>query len=158
MITISTYDENDKDQLKALVIELHQYVKQFDENMPDASQIIDSYFDYLLVQVTQTEGTIHIAKISNQIIGYCVQFGRVLNDEKDEKAYYYSYISDLYVKEDYRNEAVGKSLLEQAELYAKMINVESVRLNAFFENTQAIRFYNKNGYQSRVISLEKNIK
>lgn len=148
----------DLPRVKELVHELHDYVQVYDADMPKADLIIDSYFDYLLKRVEESNGAIHIAEIDNEIVGVCIQFGRVLNDEPDEIKFYYSYISDLIVTENHRNLNIGKHLLLAAEAYAKSLSVESISLSAFCQNEAAIKFYQKNEYQSRVITLRKNIK
>jgi ribosomal protein S18 acetylase RimI-like enzyme len=155
---IRKYSADDLPQIRQLVAELHEYVKPFDKHMPEATDIIEPYFNYLLKRVNETDGTIHVAESNNVLAGCCVQFGRVLNDEPDELPFYYSYITDLVVSENFRNQQIGQQLLNNAVEYANTKNVEHIELSAFYDNTGAVDFYLNNGFKHRVITLRKELK
>tara|TARA_Y100000590_G_scaffold434822_1_gene553545 strand:+ start:432 stop:881 length:450 start_codon:yes stop_codon:yes gene_type:complete len=72
------------------------------------------------VQLYETFGSLHLGKI---IILY-----------------------DLYVKKDYRNIGIAKSLMEKSEDYAKSIGAKSIELSTAKDNFNAQSLYEKIGY------------
>jgi ribosomal protein S18 acetylase RimI-like enzyme len=58
-------------------------------------------------------------------------------------------IHRLAVHPDHQNEGIGKQLIEFAESYAKEKGMESIRLDAFNGNQNAVQFYSGLGYDNR---------
>ncbi|WLR54189.1 GNAT family N-acetyltransferase [Mesobacillus subterraneus] len=57
------------------------------------------------------------------------------------------WISDVYVKQFYRQNGVAKSLIEQSLVEFKHLGYNDVRLNVFSFNEKAIRLYEKLGFK-----------
>ncbi|MBT2640859.1 GNAT family N-acetyltransferase [Bacillus sp. ISL-41] len=57
------------------------------------------------------------------------------------------WISDVYVKKEYRQNGVAKSLIEQSLVEFKHLGYDDVRLNVFSFNEKAIRLYEKLGFK-----------
>lgn len=57
------------------------------------------------------------------------------------------WISDVYVKKDYRQNGVAKSLIEQSLVEFKHLGYDDVRLNVFSFNEKAIHLYEKLGFK-----------
>lgn len=57
------------------------------------------------------------------------------------------WISDVYVKKEFRNQGVARVLLEQSLVEFKHLGYEDVRLNVFTFNEKAIRLYEKLGFK-----------
>ncbi|WP_423409380.1 GNAT family N-acetyltransferase [Heyndrickxia sp. MSNUG] len=57
------------------------------------------------------------------------------------------WISDVYVKTEFRNHGVAEDLLEQSLVEFKHLGYDDVRLNVFCFNEKAIRLYNKIGFK-----------
>ena len=83
----------------------------------------------------------------------------VIEDEDNSNLNYHKtlYIDDLCVDDAYRNQNIGKKLMEYAEEYAKGIDCEYITLNVWDGNDSAYQFYEKMGYQTRKIYMEKKI-
>ncbi len=65
-------------------------------------------------------------------------------------------ISQLIVKEDYRNKNLGKRLLDATEVYAKKKKCHKIGLTTSRLNGRALEFYLRNGYKIEV-ELENDI-
>jgi ribosomal protein S18 acetylase RimI-like enzyme len=57
------------------------------------------------------------------------------------------WISDVYVKKEFRNQGVAKVLIEQSLVEFKHLGYDDVRLNVFTFNEKAIRLYEKLGFK-----------
>ncbi|PKR84184.1 GNAT family N-acetyltransferase [Heyndrickxia camelliae] len=57
------------------------------------------------------------------------------------------WISDVYVKREFRRQEVATQLLEKSLLHFKHLGYSDVRLNVFSFNESAIRLYEKLGFQ-----------
>ncbi|MBT2662055.1 GNAT family N-acetyltransferase [Bacillus sp. ISL-45] len=57
------------------------------------------------------------------------------------------WISDVYVKKEYRQNGVAESLIEQSLAEFKHLGYDDVRLNVFSFNEKAIRLYEKLGFK-----------
>jgi ribosomal protein S18 acetylase RimI-like enzyme len=57
------------------------------------------------------------------------------------------WISDVYVKQEFRQNGVAKSLIEQSLVEFKHLGYDDVRLNVFSFNEKAIRLYEKLGFK-----------
>ncbi|HUV46865.1 MAG TPA: GNAT family N-acetyltransferase [Candidatus Bathyarchaeia archaeon] len=63
-------------------------------------------------------------------------------------------IEELYVKKEFRRKGIGKKILTGLENYLKKNKLRAM-VEVFPWNKKAIRFYNKNGYRTKFIVLEK---
>jgi ribosomal protein S18 acetylase RimI-like enzyme len=66
------------------------------------------------------------------------------------------WISDVYVKQEYRQNGVAKSLIEQSLAEFKQLGFNDVRLNVFSFNQKAISLYEKIGFKdvSKFMKIE----
>lgn len=57
-----------------------------------------------------------------------------------------SFIEDLIVDKEYRNQGIGKALLQDAVDYAKSNDCEVIELTSYINNEDAHRFYENNKF------------
>lgn len=67
------------------------------------------------------------------------------------------YISEIHIRENYRNKGYGKLLLEAVEAEAKENGLGALYLHAEASNKSAIRFYESCGYEKERIQLRKEL-
>lgn len=79
------------------------------------------------------------------------------NDYLDYKCPKSGEISELIVSKSVRSKGVGSKLMETMEKYFKSIGCEYVLLDVFAYNENAIKFYKKQGFHSRMIRDIKKI-
>jgi len=70
----------------------------------------------------------------------------------------YGEISDLYVKPDYRNQGIGKSLVESVEEWFDEKGLDIVWLRSHFSTEQVILFWEELGYNSFAIERIKKLR
>lgn len=67
-------------------------------------------------------------------------------------------VEELIVSSKYRNNGVGKMLLENAVNYAKESKCDVIELTSGFSRESAHRFYEKNGFIKGSYKFKKNLK
>src|SRR5688500_4380306 len=65
------------------------------------------------------------------------------------------YIDDLVVHPDYRRRGVGALLLDYVQQQAQALGCTRLRLCTGLDNQSAIRFYEKQGWESKTIVFKK---
>ena len=152
----SKYDE----QIKTLLVELQEYIAQIDK---EGYNIITEYFKELYFQKTMEEinscnGKIFLASQNEKIVGLIIG---VVNNEKensyDFKAPKRWRITELIVSQKYRTSGIGQILLSKMEEYLKNIGCKAILIECFGYNTNALKFYQKNGYFNRAIEMMKKL-
>ena len=76
--------------------------------------------------------------------------------KKDKKV---AVLSDLYVDEQHRNKGIASQLIiASMELIKQNWNIESIYLNVFNKNEEAIKLYEKLGFQQQFSRYSINMK
>jgi len=114
-----------------------------EEEQEDASKY---RFEYYFEEIQKGIHKTIVAEIEGNIAGYInIYPGQTsFYDAKGSKEA--SYLNDFYVLKQYRGQGVGSALLETAEKISAAFAPE-VFLFSEIENTIAIQFYEKRGYQ-----------
>lgn len=91
--------------------------------------------------LTQKDSVIHF---SENIIAL---FNSVLYYELDDEISKSYYVNTLYVDSNYRNQNLGKLLIEIAKEKARTFQCDSIVLHVFEDNINALMFYQKIGFK-----------
>ncbi len=67
------------------------------------------------------------------------------------------YILDLFVKEDRRNEGIGKKLVKRAERWIKDRGLKTAILTVSPENHTAVKFWEDQGYETYLLKKRKEL-
>lgn len=62
-------------------------------------------------------------------------------------------ITELIVSKEYRGENIGKELLHSMNNHLKSIGCKNIMIAVFGYNANAIKFYEKNGFHTRMIDM-----
>jgi ribosomal protein S18 acetylase RimI-like enzyme len=91
----------------------------------------------------QAEYQGYLVIINENIAAYCLY--------RDDDKYYY--LRHLYVDRGFRRQGIATQLLDW--MYARVWTDKRVRLDVLIHNKTAIAFYQKYGFEIRVLSMEK---
>ncbi len=97
-------------------------------------------------------------KENSKIVGLVV--GIINNDdmyEYDFKALKRGRITELIISKNYRKKGYGKILLNYIEKYLKDIGCKDVLIGVFGYNESAIKFYENNKYNTRLLDMTKKL-
>ncbi|MBN2418379.1 MAG: GNAT family N-acetyltransferase [Deltaproteobacteria bacterium] len=118
---------------------------QFDQARQEAglSMIIDSESDERIILVAESEG---------ELIGMCSAQTLISTAEGARAAM----VEDMIVSKRYRGQGIGKMIMDEIVEWAKRTGKTRLQLLADRNNTRALWFYNKNGWENtRLICLRK---
>jgi len=85
---------------------------------------------------------LYVAELDDKLVGL-ILFSENLIDDKLYKQKKYINIDEIIVSSHYRNKGIGKNLIEIVKQHAKKIKTESIRLEVWENNLDAITFYKK---------------
>ncbi|MFA9289367.1 MAG: GNAT family N-acetyltransferase [Weeksellaceae bacterium] len=160
-ITYREYTASDNDLLLSLTTKLDQYVKTLDplkriQLRPGFSEL--SLQD-TLKDVRDHNGKIWFAVDSERLVGY---IAGVIGDQSQKNKleigeHKLGEVLEIYLEEEYRSQGIGKTMLQMMEDYFKSHGCDSIWIDLFIHNTQALNAYRKFGFADRNVGMLKEI-
>ena len=157
---IIDYSNQFDNEIKDLLFELQDYITNIDEEKYNilTEDYKEKYFKKTLEDIQKFSGKMLLYQENNKIIGMIV--GIINNEETcgyDFKAPKRGRITELIVSKKCRAKGYGNELLNAMENYLKNRGCKDILLEVFGYNKNAINFYKKNGYHTRVIDMTKKL-
>ncbi len=155
------YDKHYESDVKNLILELQNYIVGIDEDKLNilTDKYKDEAFNKTIVEIKENQGKIFIAVEKNKCVGFVA--GIIHKYEKfdylDYKCPKKGEITELIVTNNLESKGIGSELISLMENYFKSENCEYISLDVFSYNSNAIKFYTKKNYHSRLISMIKKI-
>ena len=148
-------------QVKDLLVDLQNYIIEIDKYHLNimSNDYRERYFNNLLQDCKKNQGKIFIYINQNKVLGMIAGYVERY-DDKDTLVYACpkkAIVAELVVSKKSREEGIGTKLLCAMENYFKSISCEFVQIDVFAYNENAKRFYSKNGYEDRMITMFKKI-
>lgn len=109
---------------------------------------------YLLRRIRGKKGVCFIAEINGTVAGYLTGGEASLQKWRPFRK---AEIDNIFVKQNFRNQKIGSSLMDTFIEWAKSRGIEKVFLHAMADNQEAIRFYEKKLFRKLSLELEKAI-
>lgn len=158
---IIEYDNKYLEDVKDLLVELEEYILSIDEDNLD--NLHPEYREKMAIldleEIKNNNGKCYLAieeeKAIGLIMGYVITYDKY--DYLDYKCPKSGEVSELIVSKRARNSGIGKSLMNKMEQYFKSINCEYIFIDVFGYNKNAIEFYKKQGYHTRMLRNIKKI-
>ena len=153
---LRTATEGDIPALRRLlgqVLQIHHRGRP-DIFRPNTRKYTDAELQALL---TDPLTPIFVAETADGVLGYAFcQLQETKNHLllQDRKTLY---IDDLCVEEGCRGTGIGKALLDYVRSYAARQSCHSITLNVWALNQDALRFYEKNGFQPMKYVMEAQL-
>lgn len=138
--------------LKQMLINLQDFfISINDEYCKFSSATAQNYLDKIVDDTEKMNGRIILALENERAIGF-IQ-GVII--EKKDLQYHpcrEGWIGLLYIEDEFRNQDVGRTLMDKMRDYFSANKCDSIKLFCYNQNTTAIDFYQKYGFT--VSSLE----
>lgn len=158
---IIEYEDKYLEDVKDLLVELEEYILTIDEDNLD--KLDYEYRDKMalldLKEVKNNSGKCYLAIEEEKTIGLIMGYVRSYDkyDYLDYKCPKSGEVSELVVSKSARGKGIGKKLMDKMENYFKSIGCEYIFIDVFAYNKNAIEFYNKHGYHTRMLIDVKKI-
>ena len=158
---IIEYEDKYAYNVKILLEELQEYIISID---PYHFNILkDDYKDKIYIkdmdEVKNNNGKIYLAQENNQIVGLIIGVIRKPIVEFDyNRLNNMGEVIELIVTKKVRSKGIGYKLLNKMEVYFKSQNCYTINIDVFGYNDIGKRFYFKNGYHTRMMTVSKKIK
>ena len=138
-----------KDLMELVSISRSTYYNSFiKDNTPENMQIyLDSAFSksQLSEELANPESEFYFAYLMDVVVGYFkINWGRAQKDLKEDHAVE---IERIYVLKEFQRKKLGKKMLEKVIEIAKQKGANYIWLGVWEKNIQAIRFYERNGFE-----------
>lgn len=154
---IRDFDKHtDLEALRACIIELQDYERCLDSRMPPGSQIVDAYVPEIFDRCTKYRGKVFVAEEGGEIAGYASVL-KIRSEELEDGDLEYGLVSDLVVLKRFRNRGIGRALLQAAEEYAIVCQVQWLRIGVLSSNRGARELYASLGFSEYQLQLEKSL-
>lgn len=158
---IIEYDSKYEEQIKDLLVELQNYLVDIDNwhmqllnpNYREEMYKLD------INKVKKQNGKIYLYIKNNTAVGLIIG----IIEEKDEidkltnNCDKTGLVLELIVKNDVRENGIGKLLLDKMEEYFKALDCTKINIEVFGPNKKGLNFYKKNGYIIRDVIVSKKI-
>ena len=159
---IIEHEDKYLEDVKDLLVELEEYIVSIDKDILD--QLHPEYREKMAIkdleEVENNNGKCYIAiendKAVGLIMGTIIKFDEY--DYLDYKCPKEGKITELVISKDVRSKGIGNMLISKMEDYFKSVGCEYVLVDVFAYNENAIKFYDRNGYHSRMLTNIKKIK
>ncbi len=153
---ICDFDESKHlNRLRDCVIELQDFERRLDPRMPSGADIVDEFIPKMLDRLSQSGGKILIAEVDGEVAGFATILISVSSDELEDGDVEYGLVSDLMVVEKFRQQGLGRKLLQEAESYARANDVKTLRIGVLAANQGADKLYSSMGYSLLYLEREK---
>jgi GNAT superfamily N-acetyltransferase len=113
------------------------------------------YEDFLRSNIESGDGVIFVAMEDDKIVGY--SFGLIKDEIPIFKLKKYGYISDLYVKKEFRGNGISSSLKDEMISWFKSKDVEYASIGFYSDNGKAHEIYKNWGFFDYKIEARKQI-
>lgn len=105
--------------------------------------------------ISAPDSTVIIAVLNNEIVGFVT--GEVFDAPKHKRIRVDSELMSLYVAKEHRNKKIGALLVEEFVKWAKSKNADQVKIEPYYNNEKAIKFYKREGFDDYVVMLRKKL-
>lgn len=141
----------DLEQIKQLFRELDACsIKQQPEHFQSGERS-DAYLHEL---IENNDSDFLLCTTEQKVIGFSLLFIKETKPISILIPCKYVYIQDFIITESHRRQGFGTYLLEASRQWAKDRGVQYLRLSVIPNNEAGIRFYQKNGLYTQMLSME----
>lgn len=158
---IMEYEEKYLEDIRDLLVELEEYIISIDEDHLD--RLHPDYREKMalldLEEIKNNEGKCFIAVENEKAIGLIM--GKITKYEEydylDYKCPKRGEIMELIVSQKTRSKGIGQLLMNKMEDYFKSVGCEYVIVDVFGYNDIGQKFYNKQGFHTRMLTTIKKL-
>jgi ribosomal protein S18 acetylase RimI-like enzyme len=143
---------DDHEDIARLYIQLKEHHRKLQPGSPRYNVVDERWGELAKDEIENPHVFVYIAEMSRRIVGFMKFIFK-------EKPWGISCeIETMVVDKSHRGKAIGKSLLETAERYARENGAKGLRVDVLIPNYDGRRFYETHGYESISVRYGKPIR
>lgn len=147
---------NDYEDVRILVKQIHELHLS---NRPDIYNDGESFPKEYFEKVLSDANNLNYVYVENKkIVGVLIAAIQHTNPLPIIKPRTYYFIENIVVDKNHRRKGIAKKLFSYLTLKAKENNIDSIELNVWSFNTEAIKFYESMGMNIKNIRMETKSK
>jgi ribosomal protein S18 acetylase RimI-like enzyme len=143
--------------LERLVAELQDFERGIDQRILPGSAMAAGYTRAMLSACASQAGTIFVAEVGGDVVGFAAVRARVPTESLDEPPGTYALLSDLVVSESHRGVGIGRALIEASEAHARGLGASELRIAVLAKNAAARGLYVATGFSPYLEVLTKRL-
>ncbi len=126
------------------------------ERPMDSSMIQDQPISYYPIKdyIDNDSTEVLVAEKKGQIIGSL--YGQIRPRKSYFKTKYLGYIGFMYVRQSHRSQGVSQALIQAINQWFNQHNIKEIFLTVYSKNIQAIRAYEKVGFEHHLLEMRLN--
>jgi len=140
-VIIRQYQSADEAACRACVAELQDAERQVDPRLRHGDDMADEYLREMHVRCREHAGTIFVAEHDSRVVGLAMVLARVPFESLDQPPGEYAVVAELVVRDGFRRQGIGRTLLEAAERFAREAKATELRIAVLSKNHPARRLY-----------------
>lgn len=156
IILIRKAEITDLEQIENFSQRLIAFDTEFDDTMDISwSKSVDGV-DFFKSRINAKDGVVYLAVVGNTVAGCLV--GGMTAPHSYRTITRLAEIEEIFVVAEYRSKKVGAKLIDAFELWCQQNNVERIKVEVSAGNARGIKFYQRIGFDSYNMILEKKLK
>lgn len=127
----------DFEELLKLKLELKESERKFNKNLPPVNKVKQHYKEYLSKDLSRENSAVFVAVEENQLIAMIsARIYTALAIYDSEKR---GYLSNLFVKKEFRKKGIGTKLMQKAIAWLSSMNAKTAIAEIYKENTSSLK-------------------
>jgi len=147
------------EDLKALIDLGYEFLsyeeKQHDESYNPKYIYTKDSKHYILKRIKEARSYFMVAEENGQLIGFLV--GSICPRLKSRPNVVPSLLEELFIQEKYRGQGIGQEMFYKFADWCKRKKATKMRVDMFYKNNKAKKFYKKSGFKEHTVIYEKDI-
>jgi ribosomal protein S18 acetylase RimI-like enzyme len=158
MLTIEAFQLSDRAVLIRFVEAIQEHERIGAPDLKPGREIGAGYADLLIRTVAERNGCIRMARAEIDAVGFACAW---VQDDDDpllrNDARTYAYVSDIYVKDEWRRQGIALQLLDDLETEMRSRGCRRIRICSKAANHLALECYKRAGYHPYEIVFAKRL-
>jgi len=144
----------DFEEVLKIKLESKQEERSINKELKPVEEVKEYYKGYLRNDLSRDWRAIFIAIENNKVIGLIT--GKIYRTLKIAGYERCGYISNLYVKEEFRKKGIAEKLVEEATAWFKRKGAVKISLEIYEINDKAVNLYHKLGFKNYSVKMKKS--
>ena len=145
----------DFDELFKLKLESREEARQFNKKLVPVNDVAGRYEEYLKKDLSSEWRAVFIAVDDGNIIGMVL--GKIFRSMYIQGYERTGYISNLYVKKEFRKRGAGEKLTKAVLDWFRSKDATALTLEVYEANDTAKDFYHKLGFKNHSVKMVRDI-